>query len=128
LSPLLTISTSSVPIKFSPSYATDNTIYGFGTAEADVLKSTDGGQTWQIISVPRSESQIDNFVTSLKVVNLVFHIYPFLGFIAALVLALPSYLLLGYLGLEKKLPLRKWQIKSGGAFVVFLAVLLVLYT
>ncbi|MEQ8468879.1 WD40/YVTN/BNR-like repeat-containing protein [Coleofasciculus sp. E1-EBD-02] len=128
LSPLLTISTSSVPIKFSPSYATDNTIYGFGTAGADVLKSTDGGQTWQIISVPRSESQIDNFVTSLKVVNLVFHIYPFLGFIAALVLALPSYLLLGYLGLEKKLPLHKWQIKSGGAFVVFLAVLLVLYT
>ncbi len=128
LSPLLTVSTSSVPIKFSPSYATDNTIYGFGTAGADVLKSTDGGQTWQITAVPRSESQIDNFVTSLKVVNLVFHIYPFLGFIAALVLALPSYLLLGYLGLEKKLPLHKWQIKSGGAFVVFLAVLLVLYT
>jgi len=128
LSPLLTISTSSVPIKFSPSYATDNTIYGFGTAGADVFKSTDGGQTWQIISVPRSQSKIDNFVTSLKVVNLVFHIYPFLGFIVALVLALPSYLLIGYLGLEKKLPLRKWQIKSGGAFVVFLAVLLVLYT
>jgi photosystem II stability/assembly factor-like uncharacterized protein len=128
LLPLLTVSTSSVPIKFSPSYATDNTIYGFGSAGADVFKSTDGGETWQIISVPRSESQIDNFVTFLKVVNLVFHIYPFLGFIVALVLALPSYLLLGYLGLEKKLPLRKWQIKSGGAFVVFLAVLLVLYT
>jgi photosystem II stability/assembly factor-like uncharacterized protein len=41
---------SSAPIQFSPTYARDRTI--FGMAQDDIVKSTDGGDSWQVISLP----------------------------------------------------------------------------
>lgn len=39
---------ASVPIKFSPSYSIDNTIYGSSAEE--IFQSTDGGNTWKTIT------------------------------------------------------------------------------
>ena len=38
------------PIQFSPTYARDRTI--FGMAQDDIVKSTDGGDTWQVLHLP----------------------------------------------------------------------------
>lgn len=50
LSPLNVFPQVSVPIQFSPSYAFDNTIYG--TSAEELFQSTDGGNTWRIITIP----------------------------------------------------------------------------
>ena len=126
LSPLLTVWSSSAPIHFSPAYANDNTIYGFGSARAEIFKSTDGGNTWKIITVPRTQDRMESFMNVLRLGNLVITIHPILRVLVALIVALPTYLFLGYFGLEKKLPLRKSHIRAGGAFTAFLAVLIVL--
>jgi photosystem II stability/assembly factor-like uncharacterized protein len=41
---------TSAPIQFSPTYARDRTI--FGMAQDDVVKSGDGGSTWQVLNLP----------------------------------------------------------------------------
>ena len=40
------------PIHFSPNYANDNTIFGFGTANTEIYRSIDGGETWDILQTP----------------------------------------------------------------------------
>ena len=120
------IPSTSVPIQFSPSYSRDNTIYGYGSAGANLFKSTDNGETWEIIAVPKQEDPIENFMISLRMANLVLTVYPVVRFLVALAIALPSYILLGYLGLHKKLPFTKLQIKVFLSSVIFIAVLTVL--
>jgi photosystem II stability/assembly factor-like uncharacterized protein len=41
---------TSAPLVFSPAYATDRTIFGFGATE--VVRSTDGGSTWSVLRLP----------------------------------------------------------------------------
>lgn len=103
------------PINFSPSYSVDQTI--FSSSGAELYKSTDGGDTWQTIVFPKPDY---NFLTIL------YHFAinsPQRRYLAALIAALFSYLLLGYLNLGKKLPFRKWQLKTSGAFTAFIGVL-----
>jgi photosystem II stability/assembly factor-like uncharacterized protein len=38
------------PIQFSPTYARDRTI--FGMAQDDIVRSTDGGDSWQVLGLP----------------------------------------------------------------------------
>ncbi len=105
-------------IKFSPSYSLDRTIYG--VSETKLFKSTDGGNTWANVSIPTPQG------TSLK--QLITYYYlrltvdPITKFLVAAIVALFSYLVLERLRLEKKLPLRKIQIKVSGAFTVFIIV------
>ena len=105
------------PIQFSPSYSLDRTIYG--VSETNVFRSTDGGNTWVNLPIPTSQG------TSLM--NLLTYNYfrltvsPIYRFLAAAILALSSYLVLGRLRLEKKLPLRRIQIKVSAAFAAFIA-------
>ena len=40
----------SMPLQFSPTYARDRTI--FGMAQDDVVRSTDGGDSWQVLNLP----------------------------------------------------------------------------
>ncbi|MGH3479929.1 MAG: WD40/YVTN/BNR-like repeat-containing protein, partial [Nocardioidaceae bacterium] len=40
----------STPIQFSPTYARDRTI--FGMAQDDIVRSTDGGDSWQVLNLP----------------------------------------------------------------------------
>jgi photosystem II stability/assembly factor-like uncharacterized protein len=41
---------TSQPIQFSPAYASDHTVFAYG--QTHVVKSTDGGSTWQVIDLP----------------------------------------------------------------------------
>ena len=40
----------SMPLQFSPTYARDRTI--FGMAQDDIVRSTDGGDSWQVLNLP----------------------------------------------------------------------------
>jgi photosystem II stability/assembly factor-like uncharacterized protein len=55
LSKICGIVSSPTPILFSPAYAKDNTIFGFGSAETEIFKSTNGGYDWEIIKIPREK-------------------------------------------------------------------------
>ena len=55
------IPSGSSPIQFSPNYASDKTIYGYGAAGADISRSTDAGEEWETLSIPEREvTVIDN--------------------------------------------------------------------
>ena len=71
LSKVNNVSSTSVPIQFSPSYAMDSTIYGYGSAGANLFKSTDGGNTWEIIPIPQQVDLIERLMTWLRVVKFV---------------------------------------------------------
>jgi hypothetical protein len=43
---------TSIPIQFSPTFATDQTVFAY--AQTDVLRSTDGGQSWDVLPLPSS--------------------------------------------------------------------------
>ncbi|MBW4638368.1 MAG: hypothetical protein KME05_09040 [Gloeocapsa sp. UFS-A4-WI-NPMV-4B04] len=59
---------ASAPIKFSPSYAIDNTIYGSFAEE--LFQSTDGGNTWKIITMPiRYEDSRKNVVGLIQLLS-----------------------------------------------------------
>ena len=124
------VPSSGVPIQFSPTYATDRTIYAFGAASAAVFKSTDGGDNWSTLSLPLENPIYENnsydLLTSL---DLSFYVYRgrILRIIIALIASLFSYIILGYLHIERKLPINKSMIKASGAFIVFVVALIVLY-
>ena len=44
--------TTSEPIQYSPSFATDRTVYAY--AEQSVVRSTDAGETWKVLAIPRA--------------------------------------------------------------------------
>ena len=117
-------------IVFSPSYALDKTIYGFGSSEAEVFKSTDGGGVWKALALPEHEnSQYDQY-NLMTLISLSSYVYQghFIRVLAALLAAISSYFLLGYLGLERKIPFGKSQIKVVGTFVVFVSSLALLFS
>jgi photosystem II stability/assembly factor-like uncharacterized protein len=122
---------SSLPIKISPAYATDRTIFGFGSTATEIFRSFDGGNNWETLKIPRAEVfELDEkreygLLTYLK---LAFFIYShlILKLIAALVVALFSYFVLKYLNLHKKLPFTKLQIETVGTFIVFAIALMIL--
>lgn len=116
------VPSAGIPIQFSPNYGSDRTIYGFGSAKGEVFKSTDAGNTWQILPVPQQEYKI-GFLTSI---DLFFVVYPKLKFLLAAIGGVLGYIIFGYLRLEKKLPLNKLAIQGVGAFIVFIGVFLLL--
>lgn len=106
---------ASMPIKFSPLYSIDQTIYGFSGTK--LLKSENGGNTWETIIIPTPKY---NFSTNLYLAYLHSRKSTKRVFGAALIFALIIYLLIGYLRLEKRLPFNKLQIKTGIALGAFL--------
>ncbi|MEM9979898.1 MAG: hypothetical protein AAF808_19905, partial [Cyanobacteria bacterium P01_D01_bin.2] len=46
---------SAMPLLISPGYAEDQTLYGFGSVQSEIFKSTDGGATWQSLALPKAE-------------------------------------------------------------------------
>lgn len=111
------VPSASVPIKFSPVYAIDQTIYGFGSVAAKVFKSTDGGNTWETMAIPSHDYGYNPF--NFLSLALYVHSNNLLKIIVAGVIAVITYFLTGKLSLEKKLPLNKLQIKAASSFVVF---------
>jgi photosystem II stability/assembly factor-like uncharacterized protein len=49
---------TSAPIQFSPAFATDRTIFAF--AQTNVLRSTDGGQSWDVLDLPGAHEVLES--------------------------------------------------------------------
>ena len=113
-------------IQFSPSYAEDNTLYGFGGTSTEIYRSTDAGNTWETITVPVNTNDSYDLITRGSLFFLVYR-GRIARVVAAAVVAILSYFVLGYLGLEKKLPLSKLQIKLIGTFVTFIVAFGILF-
>lgn len=126
------IPSAGIPIAFSPSYAIDKTLYGFGSATTEVFKSIDGGYNWQVITIPAEEVRYSNHnnYDPLTYFSLWLSINrtKVLAIILSLIAALMSYYLVGYLHLHKKIPLRKVLIRAITAGLVFILALLVFST
>jgi photosystem II stability/assembly factor-like uncharacterized protein len=45
---------TSEPLQFSPNYAEDRTVYGY--AQEQLVRSTDGGTTWELLALPSASS------------------------------------------------------------------------
>ena len=109
---------STGPIEFSPAYSVDRTI--FTSSGAELNRSIDGGDTWQTVANIQPDY---NFLTIL------YHFLtnsPQRRYLTAAIAAIFCYLLLGYLRLGKRLPFRKWQLKTSGVFTAFIGVLILL--
>ncbi|MBD2578287.1 YCF48-related protein [Oscillatoria sp. FACHB-1406] len=89
-----------VPIKFSPDYARDRTLYGFGATTTKVFKSTDSGATWDIIAVPKVDNNRYDLMTRLQLIGMIYK-KKILGLLIALALGVGGYLLLGELKPKK---------------------------
>lgn len=119
-------------IEFSPSYATDQTIYGFGSAETEIYKSTDGGNSWQTLSIPRTIPTYEYKYNFLTTIDLMLYVYSsaIKKIIVSLVATLFSYFILGFLKLEQrlKLPIGKHALQIVGSGLVFVLALIVFFT
>jgi hypothetical protein len=130
LSNLRDLPAVSEAIQFSPTYSKDRTIYGFSNTK--IFKSEDGGDSWQEIknpsNLPTPQDTEYNLTAAPKkqTKNPGQSLLPIASSIGRLAVAalasLLTYFSLGYLGLEKKLPLPQQKIKMAGAFVVFITV------
>ena len=49
---------TSAPIHFSPTFATDRTIFAY--AQTDVLRSTDGGDSWETLRLPSGDDVLES--------------------------------------------------------------------
>ena len=109
-------------IKFSPTYSLDRTIYG--VSDTNLFKSLDGGEIWRNLPLPKPPGKslrqlITYYYHRMTAVSLA-------KFLIAVILGLCSYQIWVGLRLDKKLPLRKVQIKAGGMFTAFMVVLILL--
>lgn len=123
------VPSAGIPIKFSPNYTNDNTMYSFGGATTEVFKSTDGGNTWEVLSVPINPISENEKYDLPTTIDVGFYIYKgkIFRILAAVFIGLATYLLVGFLNLEKKIPLSKIQIKMISSFAIFVLSFLVLY-
>ena len=123
------VPSAGIPIQFSPGYATDNTLYSFGSATTEVFKSTDGGNTWETLAVPINPVSENEQYDAMTNLSLWFYVYrpQILRLLAAVLVGLFTYFLVGFLRLEKKIPLSKLQIKMVSSVVLFVIALLVVY-
>ena len=119
------VPSAGVAIKFSPNYAKDRTIYGFGSAATEVFKSTDGGNNWQVLAIPSPKDDSYDLFTSIDLFFLVYrNIILRIGI--ALALAFLSFFTLEMLRLDKFLPLNKLTIKVIGTAAIFAITLIAL--
>ena len=93
LSRMNRVPSGSMPTQFSPDFAVDKTIYGFGSATTEIFKSTDGGYRWEALMLPGYPIYKYGFITYI---SLFFNIYhrQILKFLAGAIIFLFAYLTL----------------------------------
>lgn len=121
------VMSTSNPIAFSPNYASDKTLYGFGSNSTEIYKSTDGGNTWEVIQIDKQYDVSANLTIKGKATVMLLRIYSWAKFIIAVIIALLTYWLVGYLRLEKLLPLSRVQIKVFATIIASAVVLIGLW-
>ncbi|NJN74931.1 MAG: sialidase, partial [Limnothrix sp. RL_2_0] len=72
MSRIWSVPSSGRAIVFSPDYATDRTVYGFGSAKHQVYRSQDGGETWSIIDIPYLEEPKPELLESISIAAFVY--------------------------------------------------------
>jgi hypothetical protein len=107
----------SIPIKFSPAYALDKTIYGYSGEQ--ILSSEDGGYTWETLALPSFLPPPEFTTYNLPKEN---YFPRRIRSLFAAIASLLTYILTGYLGLEKILPFGKLPIRVVSALAAFLVV------
>jgi photosystem II stability/assembly factor-like uncharacterized protein len=50
---------SSLPMKISPAYATDRTIFGFGSSITEIFRTLDGGNNWETLKILKANELDD---------------------------------------------------------------------
>ncbi|MEM9264412.1 MAG: YCF48-related protein [Cyanobacteria bacterium P01_F01_bin.13] len=115
------------PIQFSPNYAEDNTIFGFGTATTNIYRSTDGGEIWAILQLPDLEPPTG--ISGIKRLMILAEIYRgrILKVLLAAIVAITAYAVTGLLRLEKILKFNRHALQFGiamGSFAVSMVLLL----
>ncbi len=118
--------TSSMPLVFSPNYAEDQTIFGFGAADAAVFKSIDGGATWSTLPIERApifESYRQQQYSLPQTVSLALVVYRnrLIQLGAVLLAGVLGYGLASYLRLEKLMSLNRRLVRFGTAGAAMLA-------
>lgn len=104
---------ASEPILFSPSFAVDKTIYGY--SEKEVLKSVNGGDTWQVITLPDPKSK--STLSYLYFYSL-FFLERKLSVVLLFLGSVLFYLVFVYPGLERKVKFKKRHVRAGYALIV----------
>jgi photosystem II stability/assembly factor-like uncharacterized protein len=120
------VMSTSTPILFSPNYATDKTLYGFGTNDTEVYKSTDSGNTWEIITIDKQYNLGSDLSVKSKLAKKLIQMNPVVKFSIASLIALLTYFWIGNLHLEKLIPLNRYQIRLFASILVSLGALVAL--
>ncbi|MEM9976773.1 MAG: glycosyl hydrolase, partial [Cyanobacteria bacterium P01_D01_bin.2] len=115
------------PIQFSPNYANDSTIFGFGTANTDIYRSTDGGETWEILQTPDLEPPVE--VSTMRQIAIAAELYQgrILKVLLAVVAGVVAFIVTGLLDLDKLLKFNRRLLQFGtamGSFALALVVVL----
>jgi photosystem II stability/assembly factor-like uncharacterized protein len=114
------IPSSGISVQFSPNYAQDKTLFGFGGAKTTVFRSTDGGETWTSVTIPPHAEEdtprykIGEFFSG--------PLGTILRLVIPILLAIAAYFLVGFLKLEKVINLPKSFFPMAAAFMIFLFV------
>lgn len=127
LSRIGTIPSASIPIQFSPSYAVDNTIYGFGSPEPEIYQSTDAGNNWNIISISSPNKNLIDYVKYIPFIIYADRIHLF-KLIVSILIALSTYFILGFINIGQKLKINQLMIKVTVTAIVFLIAIISLYS
>jgi photosystem II stability/assembly factor-like uncharacterized protein len=104
LSRVHNIPSAGYAVQFSPNYAADRTLFGIGSATSEIFKSTDGGDTWDVISIQRNETGKPDFIQSVKL-SLALHYRKLVkGLLVAVLAGGMVYLLLRSIRSKRKIP------------------------
>ena len=115
------------PIEFSPNYAQDNTIFGFGTADTELYRSADGGETWEILETPDVEPPTELSTATTLLIAADLYRGRILKLLLAAAVAIVAYVATGLLQLDKIIKLNKRLLQFGvamGSFAIALIVLM----
>lgn len=126
LSRINTVPSASIPIQFSPSYASDKTIYGFGSAEPEIYQSTDSGNSWTVIPISSPDKSLVDYINYIPFIIYADRIHLF-KLIIALLIAVISYFILGYIKFNKQSKLSNLVIRLGATFLIFIISIILLY-
>ena len=101
---MYTVPASGRPLQFSPNYANDQTLFGFGAADREIYRSIDGGNTWDAIPFPDLDENAP--------IGLLTHAQIALGVYWTRIVKIGAFAALigGFAWLLIRLPLSRWPV------------------
>lgn len=115
------------PIEFSPNYGEDKTIFGFGTADTEVYRSTDSGETWEILETPDINPPVEVGTTKRLAITVEIYRGKILKILLAVLVGVVAYVGTSLLSLHKIININRRLLQFGaamGSFAIALVVVL----